>query len=130
MIKIYQDKFGKPHGNCFGACVASLLEITLGEVPDLSDEKTWWTKIREFIRTHGYDLVSMNPQKGMVYDPYLFPYGYAIGCGTSSRGFEHACVFKDGELVHDPFPGGDGIEMPVKEWIYFVEMDPVRGKTF
>ena len=58
MIPTKQTKFGKK-GNCFAACVASILEIPINVVPDLGEyEKSgyWIHKFNEWL-SDKYKLV-------------------------------------------------------------------------
>ena len=41
MIKVYQTKYGL-EGNCFAACIASLFDVGINEIPFLSDYQDDW----------------------------------------------------------------------------------------
>lgn len=105
MIPVYQTKF-HPEGNCLTACIASLLEIPLENVPHhLGND--WFTKYNRFLAGPNFNLKLVR-----------FPWddecesldGYAIAVGPSPRGdWYHAVVHYNSELVHDPFEGGEGL---------------------
>lgn len=40
MIKVFQTKYGE-EGNCFAACIASLFEVEIDDIPFLADYKDW-----------------------------------------------------------------------------------------
>lgn len=136
MIPVDQDVFGKPNGNCFTACLASLLQVPLTALEPVQalyregatrweegrDEKHWvkcWAEIQGFIAAqHAMILVGVLP-------PHV-PAGYSILGGGSPRGdFGHYVVAHDGEVVHDPHPSRDGIVGSAEE--YLVLLPVVRG---
>jgi hypothetical protein len=55
-----QTTFGAPGGNCFSACVASLLEIPLSEVPyfmgdgPIEQEYDWFNPFLAWLRERGW----------------------------------------------------------------------------
>ena len=49
MILVKQTKFGKGEGNCFPACLASVLELSLEEVPEIRGEN-WISDTNKFRR--------------------------------------------------------------------------------
>lgn len=108
MIPIQQTKFGKRFGNCFEACIASIFEISLYEAPDLSIYGSlWWVYFTDWCHERGLhpvDLLIGTDTFSWVGD------GYYIVSGPSPRiKYLHAVVYKDGQMVHDPHPSGDGI---------------------
>ncbi len=101
---IYGDgENGRSVGNCWQACIASMLDLPLDKVPHFALEsgENWYPDTREFvIKQINMDLRCFIP---------LFPHtpsgGYVIGSGPSPRGsFNHSVIFDGftGELVHDP----------------------------
>lgn len=56
MKKVYQDIISSVNGNCRAACLASMLEIELSEVPDLhSEDGNRFHKLtEEFLKSKGY----------------------------------------------------------------------------
>jgi hypothetical protein len=103
-------------GNCYPACVASILEIPLTEVPHVhqlhyGDTDAACDEMQRFLRSRG--LITLTLTWGPWVNRFLHGYTCVIG-GRSPRGeFDHAVVAlitHDGwELQHDPFPGGHGI---------------------
>lgn len=62
MIPVMQTKFTDIkkdiHGNCFRACVASLLEIDIEAIPaweDMGSDGSWADSYYSFLNQHGYD---------------------------------------------------------------------------
>jgi hypothetical protein len=99
MIPVVQSRTGED-GTCFRACVASILEVPEGAVPDFGasgDDDAWWQDIQDWLGKAGYSY-RRAPVSGAR------PVGWSTIEGISPRGGMHACVAKDGELVHDPHP--------------------------
>lgn len=127
MIKIYQTKFGK-EGNCFPACLASILEIPIEGIPNFQSENgEWYFNYKKWFRRRGLDLLALNgnswPKDMIGYCPQV----YAIVSGKTPRGLDHATVYLGGNLVHDPYLGGGGIENII-DWIYIVPVHPKLTK--
>ncbi len=138
MTPITQTKFGRPDGNCFAACVASILEARLEELDsveaahadyarryiDAGDEDPggphWWDALVAWSRSHGYQPLYL-PEKELA------PAGYAIASGPGPRGLPHAVVTLHGNVVHDPHPDRAGIT----EFIDFTVFVPLvaPGRT-
>jgi hypothetical protein len=119
MIPVYQDKFGKPEGNCFAACVASILELSLHDIRGWAsaytafctriekgeaeeEDESWWLTFQEFLDPLGYHAV-------WFADPWNAPVGWAIAQGHGPRGLDHSVIVNSGELVHDPHPKNGGL---------------------
>lgn len=115
MIPVYQTMTvaNDGCGNCFNACVASILELPLRDVAQIHPkDKRYWGPWREWFAARGLALVersAANPPKG-----------WSIACGPGFRTYpedhekaglpiSHACVAFNGEVLHDPFPGGKGL---------------------
>jgi hypothetical protein len=111
MQTLFYDKDGV--GNCFEACLASIFELDILDVP-MFHETDWFTSFFEWIQEKGYTYYgALNAEAVKTYDKGLG--GYFIVAGESPRGKHikggHAVIFKDGQMVHDPHPDGTGILM-------------------
>jgi hypothetical protein len=126
--KLYSDT-GSHHGNCFAAVLASLLDIPLWMVPEFEGmfarrNKDWLERVDEWLNTmFGKDLNYDSP-KHITDGCVSLPEFYIVG-GQSSRGVEHAVIFSDGKMVHDPHPLGGGISKITR--IYWIGQDAVRA---
>jgi len=98
MIPVNQTVLTEGDGNCVAACVASILELGIDEVPNfIMDEAqpySWDVWLTKWCAAHGVNARWTRQR----------PYGLSIGLGTSWRGTDHAVVMKDGRTVHDPNP--------------------------
>lgn len=107
-------------GNCLAACLASLLEMPISEVPNIEtlygiDNNYYWEVLWRWLGHIGYEIStderfrcfhgdeSKSEFKEQLKDKY-----YLVS-GKSQRGFQHICIYKNGELVHDPHPSKEGI---------------------
>jgi hypothetical protein len=117
---LFFDKDGT--GNCFEACIASILEIDLSEVP-LFHNTDWFPRFWDWLISRGYEYHGiLPPNRVPVYKKGID--GFFIGAGDSPRGPHikggHAVVFKDGAMVHDPHPDNTGI----LTWRYAMMIEP------
>jgi len=114
MKPVMQTDFGQ-FGNCFSACLASLFELPLEEVPNFFtvagpyDDAAWWSAVRDWLRPRGYGIMFndlRDPEHLKLFE------GYFIVSGKSSRNVDHATIWKDGVMVHDPHPEQCGLIAP------------------
>lgn len=134
MIPVYQTRFGNDKedretvGNCYAAAVASLLEVGLDDVPDISPiegkdfDKLWRAWFQENLGLYIID-VEVNLE---IADP---PKGYSIATVWSKvhEGGTHAVVTKDGHVIHDPNPNNDASDYTLKDILTYdimIEMNP------
>jgi hypothetical protein len=119
------DKERGIRGDCFRACVASLLELPAAAVPHFLEvaerqKKCWeWITNDWLTREHGLLLITL-PVKNDGYGYYM-PHGlhdslvgwfpsYNILSGPAIRGFRHSCVGLGSKIVHDPHPSRAGLQ--------------------
>lgn len=135
MMFIEQTVLGH-RGNCLAACVASILGITLAELPDLSPEGVearirsgelsrppgdWdpqdWA-VAEFVRERGLDVAAISP---WCMEGRLDLAGLSIASAWSQRleGYGHAVVALDGDLLWDPHPQRHQGVGPIFGWLIF-----------
>jgi hypothetical protein len=113
MKPVDQTTFGEEKGNCFSACVASILEISIEEVPFFMGPGAWWPRFQEWLEKRDYYPLSWSvPEKDQK---NMAPYGVHILSGKSPRDiqypeYSHAVVACGSEIIHDPHPSRDGIE--------------------
>jgi hypothetical protein len=112
MKPVKQDKFGPRVGNCFEACIASILEIPLHEVPDFGGDDVFEANLARFLAKRNLIYVLVNGPDAMESEmlAHMFAQGdvYHVLEGISPRGGPHACVGLNGRLAFDPH--GSGME--------------------
>ena len=123
MKRIVQSRTGED-GTCFRACLASILEVPERRIPDFGaggDDDRWWADVQAWLGQAGLEYVR-TPIGGTK------PVGWSTIEGISPRGGLHACVAKDGELVHDPHPQ-DGTGRGLVEPRYYGVFRKAGGKA-
>ena len=111
MKPVFQTTFGVPTGNCFGACVASILElqdIPCPVDPAHPDEDVWYEEWRKWFAAKGYEWSCVTYDKEN-WGPW--PKGYSVAHVLLRPGVLHAIVMLDGVPVHDPLPGSPFLQL-------------------
>lgn len=130
MKPVTQTQFGRPNGNCFASCVASILELELTEVPNFcaGRVKDWMVPFQDWLAERGLHAIEMTVADQEAWIEASKPCGWCILSGPAPRGLAHSVVARDGRMVHDPHPSGTGLEM-VKQAMFFVALDPVAVRV-
>jgi len=112
---------GQQYGDCMRACVASLLDLPIAEVPHFlrdadGDPQKFWSGVLEFTKARGWDYLSAFPEHRPEFAEAMG--GYHIMGGPSPRGggLLHAVIGKDGQIVFDPHPSKAGLDGDLAEW--------------
>jgi hypothetical protein len=109
-------------GNCFNACVASILELPLRDVaqvfPDFQGD--YWAEWNRWGEARGVEInyrpCGDAPPKGFAIATGMGGRFYPEGHPKAGREIMHAVVVFNGDLAHDPFPGGKGIDRARYYW--------------
>lgn len=117
MIPVFQTMTvaNDGQGNCFNACVASILELPLREVAQiLPRDEPYWRLWKDWFAERG--LWRKDHIAGIAEPPKGWTIAHGDGFRVYPAGHEfegapigHACVAFNGEVLHDPFPGGNGL---------------------
>lgn len=154
MIRVYQTITGVApergiFGNCFQACIASVLEMNLDDVPhfaQLSVEKEvargvppeiafkestdWWYLLNDWLAARGLYYVQFG-QADQWHEDIIARLGYHLIIGPSPRGdYDHVVVGQAGAIVHDPREDANGAGLrSIRAFGLFIPRDPsgVRG---
>lgn len=93
MTREIQTKFG-PSGDCLAASIASILELPISMIPDVStEEKTWINTVNHFLKKRGYQLQVLTLHKDQTW--FSVPYEYLalfIGQAAHDEKQVHAVV--------------------------------------
>ena len=111
-MKPVQQTITGEGGDCLRACVASLLELPIEEVPNFCEDRDWcvWLpKLQICLQARGLKMEVYTTS--WCEEP-------AMAWGYSPRGLPHSVIYQSGRLAHDPHPSGDGIVCP----LYFVKI--------
>ena len=123
MKKVDQTVFGIERGNCFSACIASLLELPIDRVPFFMTGDDWFDGFQAWLKPFGLYGVALGVTQTDAWRR-LLP-GHYVLCGLSPRG-PHAVVARDLEMVHDPHPDRTGL-LVVEEAILLVPFEPAHA---
>lgn len=103
------------------ACLASLLEIAIEDVPELlplpNEEVHWMEKFENFLRGYGIQPIIYSANFKPPRDIYYLKWG------TSPRGLPHSVIGRNGETIHDPHPEGTGLESVDELVMFFPTFD-------
>ena len=109
---------GSINGNCFRTCIASILEIDVDSIPAFEDMEggQWQIPFMNFLSDNGCEFEGTgrfnNEFHKNLFENYEGVDGYIITNGTSPRAWVtrgHSVLYKNGKLVHDPHPSGEGL---------------------
>lgn len=105
MRPVDQTTFGASVGNCMSACIASLLDLPIKDVPNFLVHGDMMRAMSSWLRPRGLDPVLFEP-KGLWNGPADVP---CIHVGATARGEVHAVVGRGLRPVHDPHPSRAGL---------------------
>ncbi len=112
MKLVDQTVFTVPGGNCFSACVATILGLELADVPyfmgdfEESDKAAWLERFRHWLAPHGYwpinfRMMDWSPPPEAV---------YILSAGSPRGDWDHSVVAAgDRVVLHDPHPSRSGL---------------------
>lgn len=132
MIKVMQTAFGFGKGNCFTACVASILELPIEDVPDfcLMGDTVWWEELEKWLFVRGLAPLTFcfNHGKQVTAEGtkdffYVVPRVPLILSGNNHSGVAHSVVLYDGDKIHNPNPNCSGLAT-YRDIIAFVSLRP------
>lgn len=107
MKPVFQTIDDPPHGNCMQAAIASILELSLEDVPNFAKAADMDEAINEFLAPFGLGIVNMEPNPDFLWSPS----GFHLLYGESPRGLQHVVVAFQGEIVHDPSRLNGGLKI-------------------
>lgn len=121
MTPVKQTKLYAPdgihNGNCYAACLASLLDLPLWMVPPFEEmfgRGDWFSRTGEWLGR----MFRLRIVRSQGHDPAALPEFY-IANGPAERGVHHSVIYRAGELAHDPhFSGGGLLNV---EWTWHLE---------
>jgi hypothetical protein len=138
MKPVMQTIVARNQGNCWSACIASLLELPIEEVPPFVKDggENFLQLAQDWLGKRGLFILRIRmPKEILTGDDirwHQIPECLCIATGKSPRGdYGHAVVGRivdayKFEMLHDPHPDGTGIEgFPICVE-FLVPLDPAR----
>ena len=107
-------------GDCFRACICSLLELPIEKVPHFLEnmDDQWWKAFIDYANAQGHKVFCGFGSQSEPKEKTL----YYIATGTSPRGFLHSVIYSQGQLVHDVHPEGGGVK-DIVDYIWLEKME-------
>tara|TARA_Y100000310_G_scaffold42448_1_gene39742 strand:+ start:271 stop:690 length:420 start_codon:yes stop_codon:yes gene_type:complete len=134
MKPVFQTKFGgseapeSEQGNCMAACLASIFELSLEDVPDFSGNianGVWYGILSNWLAKRNLALHFPALNSGA-------PPGIQImevkSTTLSNPDDGHVVVIENGNVVHDPNPRAKAVGERISYWT-FVVIDPALTKV-
>lgn len=131
-------------GDCFPACIASILELPLSDVPNFTQLSLdreiargvplaeawksgtdWWYMLNDWLAPRGFMYMEFPNAEDWPND-IRSRIGFHIMIGRSPRGdFDHCVVGKAGVVVHDPSEGASSPHLAtLKAYGLFIPLNP------
>lgn len=127
----HQRHLTPENGDCFAACVATILDVDLADTPNFcSLGRDWWQKFQEWLRNRNLGAVAVDLSPGDRAVMWPLPLGVPVILTGPSRRSDglHSVVgttHDEGfEYVFDPNPGGGYLSGPPMTVVFFVAVDP------
>lgn len=109
-------------GNCFSACIASILELPVEAVPNFCQHKDWFSRCNQWLNERGYCYLEFG--LGTEVQEWSSFTGYCVLVGDSPRGCKHAVVGHRAQMIHDPHPSGEGL-LSIELIGYLIPLSPI-----
>lgn len=120
-----QTIFGSENGNCFAACLASILELPVDEVPNFCETEDWVERTNKWLEPRGLFFLAVGIPEEEAVLLHLNRAGYHVIIGEGPRNCPHSVVGFAGRMVHDPHPSGAGLERNL-EYGFLIPLNPSR----
>lgn len=112
---------GEP-GNCWAACIASIVGVPIKGVPNFVASTHWFQDTQVWLNDRGWGLVQMPWPDRVVGGVFggQFPPAVVVLSGWGPRGVRHSIVaqvlldeegFPFVSRLHDPHPSREGLDM-------------------
>jgi hypothetical protein len=107
-------------GDCFRACVASILELPISEVPHFaqlthgSSSAAFWNMAYDWLEERGYEYTFCSRVNRPGRDKAEFH--MLTGLSPRGNGTYHCVVAQGGVIVHDPHPTHAGLAGDAADW--------------
>lgn len=116
---ILHDPENNVYGDCQRACIASLLELEISDVPhffESGNDEEFNRSLNEYLSTKGFIHLELKFVDNEF--PVKIPCYHMI-YGQTDRGFHHAVIGLNGEVAYDPNPAKTGLlESDRENWTY------------
>ena len=110
MKPVDQTIFGFEKGNCMQACIASIFEVSLDEIPNFmrDGEKNYLYNLNEWCDEFGiicFDVGADGDSSKIFKDMHVI----ITGKSPRDESKQHAVIYYNGKMIHDPHVDKTGI---------------------
>jgi len=122
MKKVDQIVFEKGKGDCLRACLATILEFDINEMPNFWERTQNGEKFFNLVDNWLIKHFSLKLLTVRISEEEINSYTENVLCiavGKSSRGVNHAVVWFDNEIFHDPHPSKSGLVSNIPDYFIF-----------
>lgn len=131
MKPVYQTQFGgseapaSEQGNCLAACLASIFEYSLTDVPDFGlylNDGTWYKVLQDWLRPRNLELIVITATGDHPTGIHIL----AVKSTTLKNPDDgHVVVVHGNTVIHDPNPHSKGVGEKEQYWVFSV-LDPSK----
>jgi len=117
---VFSNKEKGTYGNCTQACLATILQLPMEEVPHFlalaeGNSERYWELIIEFLAKHNIGYVYNSKLPSVLGD--IDTYHLIGGPSPRGNGLLHHIVGKNGEPFFDPHPDNTFLAGTPDEWV-------------
>ncbi len=98
-------------GNCFAACVASVLDLPLEEVPNFCVAENWMEVFQDWLAARGLAAVTLEWDPDYIRKTHPLALLIVSGPAPSRPKEQHACVYRGTRPLFDPFPYKGAVDL-------------------
>lgn len=117
MRPVDQTTFGPPdgppaeRGNCFAACLATILHFRIEEVPQFHalEGGDWSDEINNWLDRYGLHYLEVRVEENPLVDREYFGIHVLNGFSPRNQYRQHSVVARGAKMIHDPFPTRKGL---------------------
>lgn len=123
MKKLPQTRFGD-EGNCYSACIASLMDkdsaedvFQVMEHYNKTKDDTWIRELSWWLFEEGWIRYQFYGHQDAKKDEFYLVSGKSPRYPTE----RHMCIYQNGKLFHDPYTGVDGTGILTEDYFEIIE---------
>ena len=109
--RLHLSESKKGRGNCYATAISCIIGTEPDEVIQIQeyyDDENWHEILDNWLKENGWEQIQIDGHlKGD--EIYL-----VIGESPRDEKITHICLYRDGEILHDPHPSNDGIKSTLK----------------
>lgn len=133
--RVMQTRFGRPHGNCFAACVASILELPLDAVDFVvaSDNAAEWFSAAHLAlaKVGAFRFTFAGPKENPAAGAWNPPADFAcIATVLNPQGELHCVIFENGKVAHDPNPSQACVALTLDDVLGWNILVPINSAAW